>query len=294
MCLSLCLLTGCNKTKSSPEEKLTEEKILDIGLVPEQDIFEEIARYQPLADYISRKIGAKIKLTVLPHYGNVIHNFLSLHLDGAFLGSFSYVLAHSKLELQVLARPQYLDGTSTYHGLIFVRRDSGIRTAKDMKGKRFAFVDKATTAGYLLPLAYFKKHGIKHYKVYFKETYFAGTHGDAINDVLNGRADIGAAKNTVYERMAKTDNRIKNDLIILETSPDVPENGLAVRKELDDSIKMKLKGVLLAMDNDRDGIIVLKNFGALRFIITSDKDYEPVYNYAREIGLNLATYDYEN
>ena len=49
-----------------------------------------------------------------------------------------------------------------------------------MKGKTFAFVDKATTAGHLLPLAYFKAHGIQDYKTYFKETYFAGTHENAI------------------------------------------------------------------------------------------------------------------
>jgi ABC-type phosphate/phosphonate transport system substrate-binding protein len=76
-------------------------------------------------------------------------------------------------------------------------------------------------------------------------------------------------------------------------SPDVPENGLAVRKDLDDSIKKKLKDVLLSMDNDPEGRIVLKNFGARRFIETMDKDYEPVYNYAKKIGLNLATFDYK-
>jgi len=294
MCLSLCLLTGCSKTTSTPQGKLPEEKVLKIGLVPEQDVFQEMERYQPLADYISTKIGMKVNLKVLPAYGNIIDNFLSLHLDGAFLGSFAYALAHSKLGLQVLARPEYFDFLSTYHGVIFVRRDSGIRAAKDMKGKRFVFVDKATTAGYLLPLAYFKEHGINDYKGYFKESYFAGTHGNAIKDVLNGKADIGAAKNTVYERMAKTDSRITNDLIILEASPDLPENSLAVRKELSDSIKNKLKGVLLTMADDRDGRIVMKNFGARRFIVTADEDYEPVYDYARKIGLNLATYDYEN
>jgi phosphonate transport system substrate-binding protein len=81
-------------------------------------------------------------------------------------------------------------------------------------------VDKATTAGYLLPLAYFKKNGIRDYRAYLKETYFAGTHEDVIYDVLNKKADIGAAKNTVFERLAKTDERILKELLILEKSPD--------------------------------------------------------------------------
>jgi phosphonate transport system substrate-binding protein len=163
-----------------------------------------------------------------------------------------------------------------------------------MKGKRFAFVDKATTAGYLLPLAYFKENGIKDYKTYFKETYFTGTHEDAIYDVMNLKADIGAAKNTMFYRLATDEKRITDELVILKKSPDVPENGLAVRKDLDNSIKNKLKHTLLNMHHDPEGINILKNFGAKEFIETTEDDYANVYKYTQEIKLNLATYDYIN
>jgi phosphonate transport system substrate-binding protein len=253
-----------------------------------------VDRYRPLADYLSKRIGVKIKLKVLPRYGNIVDNFVSAGMDGAFFGSFTYTLAHSKLGVEVLARPENRDGRSTYYGLIFVRRDSGIRTIKDMAGKIFVFVDKATTAGYLLPLDYFSKNGIRNYKAYLKEAYFSGTHEDAIYDVLNGKADIGAAKNTIFDELMKQDERIKKELVVLEKSPDVPENGLAVRKDLDESIKRRLKEALLGMHNDAEGMSVLINFGARRFIETTDKDYAPVVKYAKEAGLDLATYDYMN
>ena len=57
-------------------------------------------------------------------------------MDGAFFGSFTYALAHQKIGVQVLARPESLDGHSTYYGMIFTRRDSGIKTIRDMKQKR--------------------------------------------------------------------------------------------------------------------------------------------------------------
>ncbi|MEE8553295.1 MAG: PhnD/SsuA/transferrin family substrate-binding protein, partial [Desulfobacterales bacterium] len=158
----------------------------------------------------------------------------------------------------------------------------------------FAFVDKATTAGYLLPLAYFSEHGVEAYKTFFNETYFTGTHQDAIYDVLNKKADVGAAKNTMFYRLAADDRRIIEELAILARSPDVPENGLAVRKDLDDAIKHKLKKMLINMHTDAEGINVLKNFGAKKFIKTSNDDYESVYRYVRQIGLNLTTYDYIN
>jgi phosphonate transport system substrate-binding protein len=244
--------------------------------------------------YISRKTGVKIELKALPRYGNIITNFVSSGMDGAFFGSFTYALGHAKLGLEVLARPEYLDGRSTYYGMILVRKDSGIKTVRDMKGKRFAFVDRATTAGYLLPLEYFRKNGIGNYQAYLKEFYFAGTHEDAIKDVVNKKADICAAKNTVYERLLKSDPGIKDELVVLERSPDVPENGLAVRKDLDPSIKKKLRDALLDMDKDPEGLKVLEAFGARKFIETTDADYAPVFTYSREIGLDLSAYDYNN
>jgi phosphonate transport system substrate-binding protein len=223
-----------------------------------------------------------------------VRNFRELGLDGAFFGSFTYALAHSRMGLTVLARPESENGVSTYRGNIFVRKDSGIRSAKDMKGKRLACVDKATTAGYLLPLAYFHENGIDDYRKYLKEVYFAGTHESAILDVLNRKADIGAAKNTVYERMAAKDNTVKSELAILAVSPDVPENALAMRGDLEEGLKKKIKDTLIAMNRDPEGKELLKQFGAARFIETTDKDYEPVFRYARESHIDLATYEYIN
>jgi len=295
--LSFIAATGCSEPNTPPAKVKhidTNAVTVTIGLIPEQNIFRQMDRYEPLASYISKKLGVKIKLKVLPRYGNIIDNFVSQGMDGAFFGSFTYVLAHAKLGVEVLARPENNEGRSTYHGLILVRKDSLIRTAADMKGKRFAFVDKATTAGYLLPVAYFRKHGIRDHQHYLREVYFAGTHEGVIDDVLNKRADIGAAKNTVFDRLAIEDERIKNELLVLEQSPEVPENGLAVRKDLDSSLKNKLKEVLLNMQNDPEGKNILNKFGAQKFIETADKDYEPVLAYAKEIGLDLAAYDYIN
>ncbi len=290
--LCFLILLSCSKAEApAPKKTISEENFLLIGLIPEQNIFRQLERYEPLADYLSEKIGTRIKLIIIPVFGNIVRNFDSAGMDGAFLGSLTYALAHTKLGVEVLARPEDLNGISTYRGLIFVRKDSGIRTIRDIKGKTFAFVDKASTSGYLLPLVFFKEHGIKDYKRYLKEIYYTGTYEDAIYDVLNRKADIGAAKNTVYERLAGKDPRIKDELVVLKDSPDFPENGLAVRKTLDSSVKKILKETLLSMHKDRAGMTVLRNFGATRFIETADEDYASIYKYTKEINLDLATYD---
>lgn len=289
--VSLCafLILGCNREGDEVVKPKPQRPTLLIGLVPEQNMFKQIERYDPLARYLSARIGADIKLTVFPRYDQVLSSFISQKVDAAFFGSLTYVLAHERLGAQVLARPVSLDGASSYYGMIFVRKDSGIRSIREMKGKRFVFVDRVTISGYLLPLAFFKKSGVD-YREYFKESYFAGTHEDAIVDVLDHKADIGAAKSTVFARLAEKDARIRNELLIITRSPLVPETCLAVRRDLDVSLKNKLKTTLLTMHEDAEGERVLRNFGALRFMATSQSDYRPVYEYMRAIGLDLQTW----
>ena len=76
-CLSFLIVAGCSEKKAPPKEKPPEAKSITIGLIPEQNIFRQMERYETLAGYVSKKIGVKIKLKVLPRYGNIINNFIS-------------------------------------------------------------------------------------------------------------------------------------------------------------------------------------------------------------------------
>ena len=267
---------------------------LTIGLIPEQNVFRQMKRYKPIGDYIGEKIGLQVRFTILSRYGNIIESFSNEKMDGAFWGSFTGALAINQLEVDPIARPLWLDGTSTYHGYIFVRKESGIKRVDDMKGKTIAFVERATTAGYIYPIAYFRDHGINNIDTYFSEYYFAGSHDAAILAVLDREADIGCAKNTIYHLLEKRDPRVRRDLVILAQSPIVPSNALALGKHVDPAIKAKVKEVLLGMDKDPKGREILKSFGAVRFISTSKEDYAAVFNVAEKAGINLKQYRYIN
>ena len=296
LCLFILLLPGCDQQKQRPSLKApkTDLEKLTIGLIPEQDIFTQKKRYKPLLAYLSEQLGVTIEAKILSRYGNIIDNFNELNLDGAFFGSFTGAMAIKKLGVEPLARPQYIGGASTYYGMVFVKKGSGIRTAEDMRGKQLVVVDRATTAGYLLPLAYFKFLRIEDYKNWFSDYYFSGTHEDAINDVLNGRADIGAAKNTIFYRMAAENIQVSKELEILATSPHVPANGLAVRNGLPEGLIKNLQKLLLDMHKNSQGREVLDGLTIEKFIENSEEDYQPVLDYATSIGLDLETYNYLN
>jgi phosphonate transport system substrate-binding protein len=270
-----------------------QERLL-IGLIPEMNIFKQKQRFRLLGEYIGKKTGIPVEFTILSRYGNIIESFTTEGMDGAFFGSFTGALAINELGVVPLARPVNLDGTSQYRGYIFVRKDSGIKGPADMRGKRMAFVERATTAGYIFPRAWLKEHGEADLDRFFGETFFTGSHDAAIMAVLNKKADIGAAKHSMYDRVRRNNPRVDRELVIIARSPWVPSNGLCVRKGLDKSIQQKLKDALLGLEHDPEGNAVLESFGAVKFIETTAEDYRPVSELAGRAGINIRTYIYRN
>lgn len=279
---------------SQPLPVLAENSEILIGLIPEMNIFKQKQRFTLLGEYLSEKTGIPVKFTILPRYGNIIESFVTEKMDGAFFGSFTGALAIEKLGVVPLARPVNLDDSSTYHGYILVRKDSGIKTVRDMRGKRMAFVEKATTAGYIFPLALLRENGIEDIDGFFSESFFTGSHDAAIFAVLDGGAEIGAAKHSVYDRVKNVEPRIEKELSIIADSPSVPSNGLCVRKDLDPTLRHKLQQALLDLGKDPGDAPALARFGALRFIETTTDDYQPVFDLVARAGIDIQKYNYRN
>jgi len=270
----------------------TRKEGISIGILPEMNIFKQRQRFEPLAAFLSTEMGIKVKLKMLT-YGNVIEKMRNGEVDGAFLGSFVGALAISQLGAEPLARPINMDGTSTYEGYLIVRKDSNIRSIEDMQGKSLVLVEE-TTAGFVFPLAWFKEHGIADLNSYFSKKIISGSHDRAIALVLNGEADIGAVKSTIFRNMGKWQPRIGRELMVLASSDAVPSNGLCVNKDLAPEQKQQLKDLLLNLRGYPAGRKALEQMGARRFVETSRDQYEPVFILAKNAGLDLEKYNTEH
>lgn len=273
--------------------KATGQDEMLIGLIPEENVFSQMDRHRPLAAYLSKKLGFRVKLTILSRYGDIIDRFVSRKMDGAFFGDFTALLAVEKLSVEPIARPVNLDGSSSVQSLIFVRSDSGIKTAKDMKGKRMVFVDRATASGYLFMLSFLREKGVRDIDGFFKEYFFTGSHDSAIYSVLDNRADIGTADSKVYYRMIEKDPSVRHELSIIAKSGDFPGTILCLRKDMPAKTKERIKEILLKMEKDPEGREVLKKLGALRFITARKEDFLPIFEIARKAGIDISTYKYK-
>ncbi len=278
---------------TEPQAQSAAGNSLRLVLVPEKNTFEQLRRYKFISDYLSQKMELNVTVEIMTNYGEIIDAFKEGRADAGFFGSFSYVLAHAQTGVEPIVRPVWLDGTSTYRGYIFVRKDSNIQTVKDMRNKSLVLVDKATTAGYVFQLFYFKYFGISDLGNYFSRISYARSHDVAAWAVYTGEADVGGAKNHIFNNFKKEYPDFGKQMLVLAESPEVPSNGLAVHKDLNPAMKLRLRTVLLVMHETEDGQEVLKNFGALRFVETKDEEYEVLYRMTEELGIDLETYSYE-
>ncbi len=280
-----------------------------VGIVPERNVIVQEQRYQPLINYLSERLGKgfSVKLKLLPSYLDVCKGLVSGDLDAAFVGSLAF--AAVRKHVNALVRSEQ-NGNANYHGLIFTRRDSGIDGFAGMQGKGLVMGGKTTTSGYVFPHYLFAREGFANLKELFSEISVVGTHEDAIMAVYNGDAEVGAAKDLVFNMITRENPAIQNSMEILYQSPPLPSNAFVLRKNLKNTcfechhrlgrdpdkdgpgcfrtgLGGMLKKYLLTMHENPDGraaLAAMKN--ADYFIETTPADYDELYKMMAEINLN--------
>ncbi|GAB4261976.1 MAG: hypothetical protein Kow0092_11920 [Deferrisomatales bacterium] len=260
-----------------------------VGVPPMRNIVALEVKYGGLARYLQDRLGRPVELVHLPSYTDLADAFRANRIDAAFLGSFSYLIAHTEADAEAVARPDY-DGVSHYRGMLYVRADSPYRRLEDLRGRRVVYAGKATTAGYLFPLYALRLRGLPPPEAFFGSFVDVGSHETAIRVVLEGEADAAAAKDLVAEEMMAEDPSLRPRLRVLETSPPVPSNALAVGPLVDPELRQQIRGLLLSMDQSPRGRKALRDLGATRFLATDDDDYANLYEMVQAVSDQLTDF----
>ena len=187
------------------------------------------ATYKPLADYLAKKLGKKVMLRTVDTWEGLAKSLANGETDLALMGPWGYVLANHQAGAQAISTILY-DGKPEYFAIWVTHPKSGINTIADMKGKTFAFGDKGSTSGYLIPFYEFQKRGID------PETYFSKViytkHQAIETSIVRGELDVGADYNRNRDAMISEGLIKAADSKIIWTSPPLPNDALAVSADL--------------------------------------------------------------
>jgi phosphonate transport system substrate-binding protein len=204
------------------------------------------ATYRPLAEYIGKQLGREVKLYTVDTWEGLAKSLANGETDIALMGPWGYVLANHVAGAQAVSTILY-DGKPEYFAIMITHPKSGIKSIADLKGKTFAFGDKGSTSGYLIPSYHFQKNGIDINT--FLGKVINTKHQTIELQVTRGELDAGADYNRNRDAMI-SDGLIKaSDSVIFWTSDPLPNDAIAVSATLakDAAFVAKLQKALTAI-----------------------------------------------
>jgi phosphonate transport system substrate-binding protein len=238
------------------------------------------ATYRPLAAHLAQQLGRPVELRTVDTWEGLAKSLASGETDLALMGPWGYVLANHSAGAQAIATILY-EGKPEYFALMVTHPDSGIKTVADLKGRSFAFGDKGSTSGYLIPLHYFMKQGIN------PDTYFARVlhtkHQAIETQVAAGQLDAGADYNRNRNAMIEQ-GLIKADrsVIIWQSDP-LPNDAFAVSQAVfaDKALVAKLQQSLMEIGPTLKRNPTLLPTSYTGFVKSDNGFYKPI----RDAGL---------
>lgn len=281
-------LTSCTRSKG---ELGTESNPVKLFFVPSVDARLLEDNSKKFKAYLEQNTPYKFVVSIPQSYVAVVEAFGTQRADLAALNTFGYALANKKFGVQ--ARLTFLRfGSPTYQAQFIARNDGKINKLEDINGKKMAFVDPASTSGYIIPMKTFKDK-----KIIPKETVFAMKHDSVITMIYQGQVDAGATYYSPPEngeiqdarRLVKTQYPdVEEKIKIVALSRPVPNDPIAFRKDLPEEMKMKIASALKAYIKTEEGKEAFKTiYGATELKDSTDADYSETLKIFDELGINI-------
>lgn len=271
---------GCTKKTA---ELGSAENPVKLHFVPSVDakVIEENSK--AFKAYLEANTPYKYEITIPQSYVAVVEAFGTKRADIAAFNTFGYILAHDKYGVE--AKMTVLrHGLATYQSQFIVKADSPIKTIEDLAGKKVAFVEPASTSGYLLPLKTLKEKNIDP-----KETVFAGKHDNVVSMVYTGQVDAGA---TFYSPPFKDDKGVMQmedarrlvltqypdveaKVRILTLSEPITNDPIVFRKDMPEEMKTKIVDTMISFIGTPAGKDAFKAiYGITDVKRATDADYD--------------------
>jgi phosphonate transport system substrate-binding protein len=290
--LVIGVLAGCAKKDSGsyvPKE-------LTVQFVPSQNAETLEAKAKPLEKLLGDKLGIPVKVSVSTNYNTIIEAMASKQVDVGFLPPSAYVLAHDSKTppaADILLQAQRFgveDATGSpttslvdfYKAMIIVKADSPIKTLADLKGKKIAWQNVTSAAGYLYPAYMLKKAGVDPEKDVTGVTVTG--HDKGVLAVLNGDVDAAAIFQDARTIVAKDFPDVFTQTRVLGYSDKIPNDTISVRPDMDKDWQKKISQAFIDIGNDPDGQKIISDvYSHKGYIVSEDKIFDIVRDVNKEM-----------
>lgn len=286
--ISIFFLVSCSKPKNDEKiinlsnttkikQAFNQPKIktLNVAIAAMMSPVQNYDVYKPFLKYLQDAINMPVKLVQRRTYKEVNELIEHNKVNLAFICTGAYVYGDLKNKANVIAIPE-VNGKITYKAYIIVNRNASINNIWDLRGKSFAFMDPLSNTGYFYPMDLFAQYGINP-KTFFKNTSFTYSHTFSIEAVANDIVSAASVDGIVYKYAIEHSSKLRRNTKILLESESFAMPPVVVPKQMSIDMQKKLQNVLLNMNNNPKGKLILKEIGVDKFILPPKNFYKSIY-----------------
>ncbi len=255
--------------------------------IPDEDETRLKERFQKVADYLQAELNVSVKYVPVKSYAAAVAAFRNNQVQLAWFGGLSGVRARESVPgSTALAQGVEDEAFITY---FIAHTSTGLSASDDfpkgIAGKTFTFGSKGSTSGRLMPEFYVREHMGGSPESVFSRVGFSGNHSKTIALVASGAYEVGAVNFKVWDNEIAEGKIDASAVKVIWKTPTYPDYQWSIRGDADsqfgDGFTGKVKNALLGMKDKS----LLDSFPRSGFIPAENKDYAPILNVGKEIGL---------
>lgn len=293
LCVPLLLLSACSSSKDT--SKPYEPESLTVQFIPSQNADTLEAKAKPLENLLTERLGIPVKVSISTDYNTIIEAMASKKVDVGFLPPSAYVLAKEKGAAEVILQAQRYgvqdetgeptdEKVDFYKAMIIVKKDSDIQKVSDLKGKKIAYQNVTSSAGYVWPAGKLLEEGVDPLKDVTPITLKG--HDQAVLAVLNGDVDAAAIFQDARNVVKKDYPDVFQETRVLSYTEKIPNDTIAVRSDMSKEWIEKLQQAFIDIGNDPDGHAIIKDIYTHEGYVKSE---DSVFDIVREYGEKVKT-----
>ena len=304
-----CAGPGASPAASEAAEMPDE---LVIGFVPSREADALVETIQPVADYLSERLGIPVEGFVSTDYTALVTAMETGQAQIGAFGPFSLLQARDRAGAEIILQSERF-GSATYHTQFMtnnpdkycddepVETDDGWlncngtadadegpvaveRVSEIEPGTTVSFVEEASASGYIFPATILIQQGLDLDQVR-ENAVFAGGHDTSVVAVCEGDAEVGVSFDDA-RGAAETGCDVASNVVVFAYGPEIPNDGWAVLGSLPDQLKEDIKQALLDYADSEEGQAVLESIYEITGLVEADQEaFQIVEDAAAELGI---------
>ncbi|HET7145418.1 MAG TPA: phosphate/phosphite/phosphonate ABC transporter substrate-binding protein [Anaerolineales bacterium] len=225
-------------------------------------------QFQSLADYLGANLSqfgiTSGEVKIASDLDTMVQWLKDGTVDMYFASPYPAMIVNDQAGAQIILR-RWKDGVSEYKTLIMVRKDSGIQSLADLRGRVIAFDNPDSTTAYMLPLAYMIEAGLKTVELPSADSavpadavgYVFALDQDTVTDwLVTGKVSAGAFSD--LDLIDDVPAEVRDQIIALVETEPLPRYLTLTWSGMDPGEVEAIKALLISLNQTPEGLEILK------------------------------------